>query len=86
MKQFVLYTALRVLLLVASFGLIVGVWGLVADHVPVVWALLLALVLSGVTSYWLLRRPREDFARVVEQRAGRATANFERMRAKEDVD
>jgi predicted PurR-regulated permease PerM len=85
-KEFVIYTALRILLFVASLGVVVGVWFLFDPTVPLVIAFLIALVVSGVGSYFLLSRYRERFAVVVERRAERATAAFEEMKAKEDAD
>lgn len=79
-----MYTALRLLLFVVSFLVVVGVWLAVTDEVPVIWPLLIALAASGVASYFLLRPQREAFARVVERRAGRASAAYEKIRAKED--
>ncbi len=85
MKEFVVYTAMRVLLFLASFGVIVGVWGLVTDGgVPLFWAVILAFLVSGVASYFILNRQRVAFARRVEDRAARASAAFEERKARED--
>lgn len=84
MKQFVVYTALRLGLLAVSFLAIWGVWGLFASKVNALVVVVLAFLVSGVASYFLLNRQRESFARVVEARAARATAAFEELRAKED--
>jgi CHASE1-domain containing sensor protein len=46
----------------------------------------IALVLSGLASYFLLRRQREAFARRVERRAERMQERFERARSREDAD
>ena len=86
MKEFAVYTALRIGLFVASLAVVVGVWMLVAEQVPVVWALAIALVLSGVASYFLLNPPREALARRVESRAERMQERFEQMKSKEDAD
>jgi hypothetical protein len=85
-KEFWVYTALRALLFVGSLALVVGVWLLAADEVPVVWAVVIAFVVSGVASYFLLAGSREAFARRVQARAERATAAFEASRSKEDAD
>jgi uncharacterized membrane protein len=85
-KEFVVYTGLRVLLFLASFGVVMGVWVLVAGEAPVVWALVIAFVVSGIGSYYLLDRQREAFARRVDERATRASSRLEEMRSKEDVD
>jgi hypothetical protein len=85
-KEFVVYTALRLALFVASLALVSGIWLLVTDSVPLVWPIVIAFLLSGVASYFLLNRQRAAFARRVEERAARATARFEEMKAKEDAD
>ncbi|MGZ5405132.1 MAG: DUF4229 domain-containing protein [Nocardioides sp.] len=86
MKEFWIYTGLRIAVFVASLGVVAGVWMLVADEVPVLWVIVLAFILSGVASYVLLARPREALARHVEERAGRAASAFEAQRSKEDTD
>ena len=86
MKEFVVYTGLRLLMFVATFGVIVGVWLLVADKANVFVAVVVAVIVSGVGSYFLLNRPREALAKRVEVRAERATKAFEERKAKEDVD
>lgn len=85
-KEFVVYTAMRIALFLASLGVVMGVWILIADEVPVQWAVVIAFVISGVGSYFLLNRQRDAFARNVEARAARATQRFDEMRAKEDAD
>ena len=49
-------------------------------------AVVIAFIVSGVGSYFLLNRPREALAQRVELRAERATKAFEERKAKEDVD
>ncbi len=85
-KEFWIYTLLRLLLFLGSFGIVVGVWFLVDDQVPILWAVVIAFLMSGIGSYFLLDRPREAFARRVQDRADRMTAKIEEMRSKEDVD
>ena len=85
MKEFVVYTGLRLLMFVATFGIIVGVWLLVADKANIFVAVVVAFIVSGVGSYFLLNRPREALAKRVEVRAERATKAFEERKAKEDV-
>jgi uncharacterized membrane protein len=85
-KEFVVYTTLRLVVFAASFAVVVGIWLAVADRVPLVWAVVIAFVVSGVASYFLLNRPRESFARRVDERARRATEAFEARRAREDAD
>ena len=86
MKEFVVYTGLRVLLFLASLGIIAGIWQLVAGEVAILWALVLAFAVSGIGSYYLLNRQREAFARRVDERAQRASSKFEELRSREDVD
>ena len=85
-KQFVVYTALRLLLFLASLGVVGGAWALMSgrDQVPALWTVVLAFVLSGVLSLFVLQRPREQFARRVEARASAAASKFEEIKARED--
>ncbi len=85
MKEFWIYTLLRVVLFLASLGVVVGVWFLAADQVPLIWAVIIAFIASGIGSYFLLDRQREAFARRVQTRADRAVAKLEEMRSKEDT-
>jgi hypothetical protein len=50
----------------------------------VIWPLVLAALVSGVASYFLLRHQRERFAARVDARARAASQRFEQARAKED--
>lgn len=86
MKEFWIYTGLRILLFLASLGLVVGVWFFFSDEVPIFWAVVIAFVMSGLGSYFLLNRPREALAQRIDQRAQRMSAKFEEMRAKEDAE
>ena len=86
MKEFVVYTGLRIGLFVASLVVVFGAWALVADTVPILWVVVISFVISGLASYFLLNRQRAAFARRVEQRADRMQERFEQMKSKEDVD
>ena len=87
MKEFVVYTVMRVLLFLASFGVVVGVMALAFDgRYNLFWAVILAFLISGIASYFILDRQREAFARRVEARAARASAAFEERKAREDRD
>lgn len=86
MKAFWIYTAMRLGLFVGAFGIIFGVWFLVADEVNVFWAMLLAFVVSGVLSYSLLDRQRDALAANVQRRADRVSEKYEEHRSKEDTD
>ena len=85
-KEFLIYTGMRIGLFVGSLVLVVGAWLLVAGEAPILWAVVIAFVLSGVGSYFLLNGPREAFARRVEERAQRLSTRYDAMKTKEDVD
>jgi predicted Co/Zn/Cd cation transporter (cation efflux family) len=86
-KEFIVYTVLRLVLFMASFGIVVGVMALVLDgRYNLFWAIVLAFLISGVASFFVLDRQREAFARRVEARAARASAAFEQRKAREDQD
>lgn len=87
MKEFVVYTVMRILLFMASFGIVVGVMALAFDgRYNLFWAIILAFLISGVASFFILDRQREAFARRVEARAAKASAAFEERKAREDQD
>jgi len=85
-KEFAVYTGLRLLMLAATFGIVIGVWLAIAGSANVFACVLIAFVVSGIGSYFLLDPQREAFARRVEVRAARATKAFDERRAREDVD
>jgi len=85
-KEFWVYTGLRVLLFAASLGIVAGIWAVAAGEVDMVWAVVIAFLVSGVGSYFLLAPQREAFAQRVERRAQRATAKIEELRRKEDTE
>ena len=88
MKEFLVYTGLRLALFAGSLGIIVGIWSAVSadGRVPLLWAAVLAFLVSGIASYFLLNAHRERFARKVSERAERASAAFDQRRAAEDAD
>ena len=73
MKEFVVYTVLRIVLFLDG-------------QYNLFWAVVLAFLISGVGSFFILDRQREAFARRVESRAARASAAFEERKAREDRD
>jgi cytochrome bd-type quinol oxidase subunit 1 len=87
-KEFTVYTLARIGLFVASYAVVVGVYLLIAGThtVPLIWPFVVAIVISAVASYYLLKGPRARFAMKVEQRAAAASRRFEAARAKEDAD
>ncbi len=85
-KEFAVYTLLRLVLFAASFAIVAGIWLAVADEVPVLWVFVIAFVISGLASYFVLNSQRERFAQRVDERARRASAAFEAHKAREDAD
>lgn len=81
MKEFWIYTGLRLLSLVATFGIVAGIWSLVAGEVDIFFAVIVAFVISGVLSFFVLDPQRRAFAEKVEARAAKAV---EAARARED--
>lgn len=84
-----IYTGLRLLLFVAALVVVLGVWWAVTGagsvtETQVFVSIVVAFVLSGISSYVLLSPQRERLAQRVEARAGKATAKFEELRSKED--
>ena len=86
MKEFWIYTGLRLALFAASVAVVGGIWLAVSDSASVMWILIISLVVSGLASYFLLGRQRSALAHHVDDRARRASAKFDEMKAKEDVD
>ena len=79
------YTVLRIVLFLASFGIVVGIMALAFDgRYNLFWAVILAFLISGIASFFILDRQREAFARRVEARAAKASAAFEERKARED--
>lgn len=86
MKEFALYTALRLGLFASTFLGVFGVWSVFTDEIPLFGVLLVAVLVSSVASVYFLKGPRNRLAAKIEARAHRASAKFEEMRSKEDVD
>jgi hypothetical protein len=85
-KEFWVYTGLRLLFFAASVVVVGGIWLAVTDSANVMWVLVISLVISGLASLFLLGRQRIALAQHVDKRARRATEKFEELKAKEDVD
>jgi hypothetical protein len=85
-KEFAVYTALRLLMFAATFGIVLGVWLLVGGKANIFVIVVIAFILSGLGSYFLLNGQREAFAQRVDARAARATKAFDEMKAREDAD
>lgn len=86
-KPFVIYTLLRLGLFVATYAVLGGLWILlVGTDGSLLWPFIAAVIVSSVLSLKLLSKHRERFAAVVQQRAERATARFDEIKAREDAD
>ncbi len=85
-KEFWIYTGMRLLLFAGSVALVGGIWLAIAGTANVRWVLIIALVISGLASFFLLGRQRTALAQHVDDRARRVTARIEEMNAKEDVE
>jgi hypothetical protein len=84
-KPFLIYSMLRLLLFIAVFAVVLGVWILAfGEDSSIFWPLLIGLFVSGVLSIFVLNKPREQFAEQVEARARRAAQKFDELKARED--
>lgn len=81
MRDFAVYTGLRLALFVVAFGLF---WLLFHQKLSIFPILLLALVTSAIASVFVLRSARERFAGTIDARARRMTERFEESRRAED--
>jgi hypothetical protein len=85
-KEFWIYTGMRLGLFLGAACIVFGIWFLVADSVDLLWVIVIAFLISGVASYTLLDRQRNAFAQRVAGRADRISEKYEDMRSKEDED
>ena len=83
MKEFAIYTGLRLALFLVSFGIL---W--VAFHTWLsAWPLaLLALFITAILSLFVLRSARDRLAGKIETRATKITTRLEQARSAEDDD
>lgn len=87
MKEFVVYTGLRLALFVGCFVVLGGIWwALWGASDGLIIPFLIAMVVSSLLSLKYLQPQREAFAQRVEARASKAAAKFEEIRAREDED
>lgn len=85
MKAFATYTVLRLLLFVATYAVLAGIWMLIFGRSGLLLAPFLgAIIISSLLSLRLLAPHRDRFAAVVEARAHRATRRFEEIKSRED--
>ena len=86
MKEFAVYTLMRLALFAATFAITYGIWAALSDEPNALVILVVAFLVSGLASYTLLNAQREALAQKVTERADRASAKLEEMRAREDND
>lgn len=86
MKEFAVYTLLRLSLFVSTYAVFGGLGVLLFGESSLLLTFLLAAVVSAALSWRLLRRQREALAAKVQGRAEAASAKFEERRSREDVD
>ena len=80
MKEFVVYNLMRLLLLASWIVIVIGVWSMISDEVPLLPALIVALIGSGISAWFLLARQREAFAHRVANRVDTTKDKYEEMR------
>lgn len=84
-REFWIYTLLRLLLFVAVFAIVLGIWIAAFGKDSSLFApLLISVIVSGVISAFALNRQRSALAARVEHRARAASEKFEERRATED--
>ncbi|MDX6292260.1 MAG: hypothetical protein QOH50_1335 [Kribbellaceae bacterium] len=83
MKEFAVYTGLRLLLFAACFGIL---WVAFQNWLNIWPVLLLALILSSILSVFVLRAARDRLAGTIERRASRMSQRIEAARRAEDDD
>ncbi|GAB3078837.1 DUF4229 domain-containing protein [Nocardioides zeae] len=88
MKQFVIYTLMRLALFVVVYAVVLGVWTLVVGSGPLIQLppLIIAMLISGIVAFVLLDEQREAFAERVDARAKRVSSSYEKSRSREDED
>ncbi len=70
MKDFWIYNALRLSLLISSFAIVLALWAWLDDgQVNIIGVAVIAFLLSGVVSWFLLARQREKVALRLQDRA-----------------
>ena len=88
MKPFLVYTVLRLGLFMVTMVVLSVVTVAIFGDSGTVWIFTLvgAAVISSLLSLKFLAGPRERFAQHVDARARRATARFEEIKSREDVE
>lgn len=87
MRTFVVYTAARLALFAATYGLIWLIFSrwLEWSLISALYTAIIAMAISSIISLLVLGSLRDEFAVHVAQRAAKATAAFEARRRAEDV-
>jgi hypothetical protein len=83
MKNFVVYTLLRLALFAACFGVL---WLPLHSRLGIFPILLIALLISSILAIFVLRGARDRLAGSVANRADRISARIEKSRRAEDDD
>ena len=83
MKEFAVYTGLRLVLFAVCFGIL---WVAIHTWLSIFPVLLLALILSSILSVFVLRAARDRLAGTIERRATRMSERIEAARRAEDDD
>ena len=83
MKEFAIYTGLRLALFAACFAVL---WFALNNWLTLFPLLLVALIVSSILSIFVLRAARDRLAGTIERRAGRITDRIEQSRRAEDDD
>lgn len=85
MREFAIYSLLRLGLFLAVLAVVGGVWlAVFGSESSILWPLVIAFLLSGLLSLFWLNSPREAFAQRVQGRADRAAAKLHDLKSKED--
>jgi hypothetical protein len=87
-RSVVVYTLARLLLFLAAWGvvwLVASIW-LEWSNLTALWTALIAVALSAIASYPLLRPLRERLAAGIQARAAQARTRYGDARRREDVD
>jgi len=83
MKEFAIYSGLRLALFAAALGIL---WVALHTLLGIFPLLLLALIISSILAIFVLRAARDRLAANIEQRAGRIASRIQAARSAEDED
>lgn len=83
MKEFAVYTGLRLVLFAGCFAVL---WFALNNWLTVFPLLLLALIVSSILSIFVLRAARDRLAGTIESRATRMSQRLDESRRAEDTD